>query len=158
ARAKDPKKDQSYVLWGLTRQQLQSTLLPLGDYTKDEIRKIARQHNLASANRPDSQDLCFIPQGQTPQQYLSNFLVEQPGPFVQSISGEVRGEQKGTHNYTIGQRRGIGLAAAEPLYVTHLDPENRTVYVGPKDALLRQQLTASEVNWLTIETPQQPFA
>src|SRR5205807_232816 len=70
ARAKDPKKDQSYVLWGCTMDQLRSTMLPLGEYTKEEIRKIANEHNLASANRPDSQDLCFIPQGQTAQTYL----------------------------------------------------------------------------------------
>lgn len=157
ARAADPKKDQSYVLWGLTREQLQSTMLPLGDYTKDEIRKIAVEHELASANRPDSQDLCFIPQGQTPQEYLAQFLAEQPGPFIHAVTGDILGEHRGTHNYTIGQRRGIGLSSPDPLYVTHIDPEARTVYVGPKNSLHRADLSASGINWLTPEQPTEPF-
>ncbi len=158
ARAADPRKDQSYVLWGLTLAQLEATLLPLGDYTKDEIRRLAGEHALASANRPDSQDLCFIPQGQTPQEYLAQFLPEMPGPFVHALTGQVLGEHKGTHNFTIGQRRGIGLAHPEPLYVTHIDPEARAVYVGPKHALTRGELTASELNWLLPEPPGKPFA
>ncbi len=113
ARAVDPSKDQSYVLWGLTMEQLRSTMLPLGDYTKEEIRKIANQNSLASANRPDSQDLCFIPKGQTPQNYLANFLPEKPGPIIHTITGELLGEHKGTHNFTIGQRKGLGIAAAK---------------------------------------------
>lgn len=157
ARAKDPKKDQSYVLWGLTKEQVQSTLLPLGDYTKEEIRQIANKYELASANRPDSQDLCFIPKGQTPQSYLANFIVEAPGPIIHTITGENLGEHLGTHNYTIGQRRGIGVAAAEPLYVTSLDPDLNVVYVGPQEALLRQELTASCTNWIMDEKPVEAF-
>jgi tRNA-uridine 2-sulfurtransferase len=158
ARAADPKKDQSYVLWGITMEQLRSTLLPLGDYTKEQIREIANEHELASANRPDSQDLCFIPQGQTAQTYLSNFLVESPGAIIHALTGEILGEHKGTHNYTIGQRRGIGIAAEDPLYVTSLDPDMRIVYVGPKSALLRKELTASFTNWLMDEPPVEPFS
>lgn len=157
ARAKDRTKDQSYVLWGCTMDQLRSTLLPLGDYTKEEIRKIANQHNLASANRPDSQDLCFIPESQTTQSYLAQFLPEAPGPFVHAVSGETMGEHKGTHNFTIGQRRGIGIAHSEPLYVTGLDPVNHTVYVGPKEALYSGELTASSVNWIVNDPPREPF-
>lgn len=158
ARAKDRSKDQSYVLWGLTRDQLRSTLLPLGEYAKTEIREIAGRAGLASANRPDSQDLCFIPEGQTTQGYLAQFLAQAPGPFIHAITQEVLGEHTGTHNFTIGQRRGIGLAHKEPLYVTHIDPELRAVYVGPKDALRRPDLTASEVNWIMDEEPYEPFA
>ncbi len=84
-------------------------------------------------------------------------LVEAPGPIIHAITGKVLGEHKGTHNYTIGQRRGIGVAADEPLYVTSLDPELRVVYVGPKSALLRQDLTASFTNWLLDEPPTEPF-
>lgn len=157
ARAKDPKKDQSYVLWGCTNEQLQSTLLPLGEFTKDEIRRIATEHNLASANRPDSQDLCFIPEGQTTQSYLAQFLPEAPGPFVHALTGKQLGEHKGTHNYTIGQRRGIGIAYPEPLYVTALDPASKTVYVGPQEALLSTELTASQTNWIMPKAPEQPF-
>jgi tRNA-specific 2-thiouridylase len=158
ARAADPKKDQSYVLWGITMDQLRKTKLPLGDYTsKEEIRAIALEGQLVSANRPDSQDLCFIPQGQTAQTYLSNFLVAAPGPIIHTITGKTLGEHQGTHNYTIGQRRGIGIAADEPLYVTSLDPELRVVYVGPQSALYRDELTASQTNWLMDEPPTEPF-
>jgi len=157
ARAKDPRKDQSYVLWGLTMEQLESTMLPLGEYTKEEIRRIASGHKLASANRPDSQDLCFIPEGETTQTYLARFLPEAPGPFVHALTGSVMGEHKGTHNFTFGQRRGIGLAHPEPLYVTDIDPQSRTVYVGPKSSLYRPELTASCLNWILKEAPRAPF-
>jgi tRNA-uridine 2-sulfurtransferase len=156
-RALDPSKDQSYVLWGITMDQLRSTLLPLGDYKKEQIRAIAQENGLASANRPDSQDLCFIPKGQTTQSYLSNFLVEAPGAIIHALTGEVLGEHQGTHNYTVGQRRGLGIAASEPLYVTGLDPDLRVVYAGPKEALLRTTLQASFVNWLTDSPPSRPF-
>lgn len=159
ARALDRTKDQSYVLWGITMDQLQSTLLPLGDYTKEQIRAVATENGLVTANRPDSQDLCFIPRGQTAQDYLKNFLEIAPGPIVHTMTGEVLGEHQGTHNYTIGQRRGIGIAYPEPLYVTSLDPDMRTVYVGPKSSLLRRELTASLTNWLLPDVPQsdKPF-
>lgn len=156
-RAVDRKKDQSYVLWGLTMEQLTRTLLPLGDYTKDEIRQIAAGADLASANRPDSQDLCFIPAGSTAQEYLSKFLVESPGPIIHAVTGQQLGEHKGTHNFTIGQRRGLNLSWLEPLYVTSIDPDLRAVYAGPKEALLRRELFASEVNWLIENPPEEPF-
>lgn len=156
ARAADPKKDQSYVLWGIQREQLNATMLPLGDFSKDQIRAIAAEGGLVSANKPDSQDLCFIPKGQTAQDYLKNFLEIAPGPVIHTVTAEVLGEHQGTHNYTIGQRKGLGISYPDPLYVTSLDPEMRVVYVGPKEALLRQELTASEVNWL-VETPTEPF-
>jgi tRNA-specific 2-thiouridylase len=157
ARSLDQKKDQSYVLWGLTNEQLSETLLPLGDYTKEQIRAIAEENNLVVANRPDSQDLCFIPKGSSAQDYLAIFIEERPGPIVHVDTGEYIGTHKGTHNYTIGQRRGIGIAWPEPLYVTSVDPEMRTVYVGPQSALLRRELTASQVNWIMPEAPSAPF-
>jgi len=157
ARAADPKKDQSYVLWGLTTEQLEATLLPLGDYTKDEIRNIAASQKLASANRPDSQDLCFIPIGTSAQEYLSNFIVEKPGPIIHCETLEILGYHKGTHNFTIGQRRGLGVAHSEPLYVTNVDVETRVVYAGPKEALLRNELTASDVNWIMQTPPVDAF-
>lgn len=157
ARALDPKKDQSYVLWGITMEQLASTLLPLGDYSKEQIRAIATENKLVSADRPDSQDLCFIPKGQTAQDYLANFLPATPGPIIHTVTGQLLGEHDGTHNYTIGQRRGIGIAYSEPLYVTSIDPDKRVVYVGPKEALLRCSLTASAVNWLLPVAPNKPF-
>lgn len=157
ARAKDNTKDQSYVLWGITRDQLESTLLPLGDLLKSEIRGMAQDRNLVVANRPDSQDLCFIPQGSTVQDYLALKLDERPGAIIHVVTGEILGEHKGTHNFTIGQRRGIKIAYAEPLYVISLDPDTRVVYVGPKEALLKKELTASFVNWLVPNIPTEPF-
>ncbi len=156
ARAQDPKKDQSYVLWGLTREQLDATLLPLGEYTKEEIRALANEGNLVSANRPDSQDLCFIPFGTTPQKYLAEFIPERPGAILHVSNGDLLGEHKGTHNFTIGQRKGLGVAHSEPLYVTSIDPDMNIVYAGPKEALLRTEFTASEMNWL-IDPPDGPF-
>lgn len=156
-RALDRTKDQAYVLWGITMEQLRSTLLPLGDYTKEQIRAIAVENGLASAHRPDSQDLCFIPKGTTTQTYLSNFLVEAPGAIIHTVTGEVLGEHKGTHNYTIGQRKGLGIAYPEPLYVTSLDPELHVVFAGPKSALYRTELMASDMNWLMDDIPDSPF-
>lgn len=153
ARAVDLTKDQSYVLWGLTREQLQATLLPLGDFRKEEIRAIASQNKLASAERPDSQDLCFIPQGTSTQEYLANFLPASPGPIIHCLTGAILGQHQGTHNFTIGQRKGLGIAASEPLYVTYIDPDLCTVYAGPKSALLRRDLTAHSVNWITATVP-----
>lgn len=156
-KAKDDKKDQSYVLWGLTTAQLEDTLLPLGDYTKDEIRAIAGSQKLASANRPDSQDLCFIPIGTTAQQYLANFIEEKPGPIIHCETLDTLGYHTGTHNFTIGQRKGLKIAHSEPLYVTAIDVDTRVVYAGPKTALLRKDLTASEVNWIMQVPPTEPF-
>lgn len=157
ARANDPRKDQSYVLWGLTMEQLKATKLPLGEFEKDEIRKLADEAGLVVANKPDSQDLCFIPIGTTTQQYLSNFLTAEPGPIVHTLTAERLGEHQGTFNYTIGQRKGLGIAYSEPLYVTSIDPDTRTVYVGPHEALMRRELTASAANWILDSPPVEPF-
>ncbi len=156
-KAKDIRKDQSYVLWGLTNEQVNATMLPLGDFDKSEIRDLARKAGIVTADRPDSQDLCFIPRGTTTQEYLSNFLTVEPGPIIHTMTGQVLGEHQGTFNYTIGQRRGLGIAYSEPLFVTSLDPEMRVVYVGPKEALLRQELTASDANWIMPSPPVEPF-
>ena len=141
----------------MTLDQLKHTLLPLGDFSKDEIRAIAAKAELTTANRPDSQDLCFIPMGKTPQEYLSGFLPELPGPILHALTGDLMGEHKGTHNFTIGQRRGINISYKEPLYVTSIDPDMRIVYVGPKEALLRRELTASFMNWMLEAPPVEPF-
>ncbi|MBX9685717.1 MAG: tRNA 2-thiouridine(34) synthase MnmA, partial [Candidatus Obscuribacterales bacterium] len=142
ARSADRKKDQSYVLWGLTNEQLKRTLLPLGDYTKEQIREIAAGGNLVTAKRKDSQDLCFIPEGSSTQEYLSLYLDLRPGPIMHIGSGEILGTHQGTHNYTIGQRRGLGVAYSEPLYVCAIDPDMNIVYVGAKESLLRRELFA----------------
>ena len=157
ARSADRSKDQSYVLWGLTMDQLRSTLLPLGDYTKDKIREIATSNKLVSADRPDSQDLCFIPKGTTTQEYLAEFLPEKPGLIIHAVTGKLLGEHKGTHNFTIGQRRGLRVSSNEVIYVTSIDPDLSVVYAGPKEALLRNELTAGAANWIMEEPPVEPF-
>lgn len=157
ARSADRRKDQSYVLWGLTNEQLQRTLLPLGDFTKDRIREIADEGKLITAKRKDSQDLCFIPEGTTTQEYLALYLELRPGPIIHVESGETLGTHQGTHNYTIGQRRGLGVAYAEPLYVCSVDTDLNIVYVGSKAHLLRKELTASELNWIMPSPPEEPF-
>lgn len=158
ARSVDRKKDQSYVLWELNNDQLQKTLLPLGDYTKDQIREIATAGNLVTAKRKDSQDLCFIPEDSTTQEYLALYLELRPGPIMHIGTGDTLGTHQGTHNYTIGQRKGLGVAYSEPLYVCGLDPDMNIVYVGDKTHLLRNELTASDVNWIMPEPPAEPFA
>lgn len=157
ARSVDRKKDQSYVLWGLSNEQLERTLLPLGDYSKDQVREIAAAGGLVTAKRKDSQDLCFIPEGTSTQEYLSLYLEIRPGPIVHVRSGETLGTHQGSHNYTIGQRRGISVAYAEPLYVCSIDPDLNIVYVGSKTDLLRKELSASQVNWIMPAAPQKPF-
>lgn len=157
ARSKDRHKDQSYVLWGLTNEQLERTLLPLGDYTKDQIREIAGQANLVTAKRKDSQDLCFIPEDSTTQEYLARYLEIRPGPIINVETGESIGTHQGTHNYTIGQRRGLGVAHSEPLYVCSIDPDLNIIYVGTKAHLLRNELTAECTNWIMPEPPLEPF-
>jgi tRNA-uridine 2-sulfurtransferase len=157
ARSADLRKDQSYMLWGLTREQLARTILPLGDYTKSEIRRLAGENKLASAARKESQDLCFIPEGTSIQKYLAGYLEDRPGPLIHQSSGKILGEHRGTHRYTIGQRRGIGVGFSEPLYVCRLDPEKNIVYVGSPEDLLRRELTASQVNWILPAAPEKPF-
>lgn len=157
ARSADRNKDQSYVLWGLKSEQLERTLLPLGDYTKDQIRQMASDANLLTAKRKDSQDLCFIPEGSSTQEYLSLYLELRPGPILHIETSETLGTHQGTHNYTIGQRRGLGVAYSEPLYVCAIDPDMNIVFVGSKSHLLRDELTASQVNWIMSEPPAQAF-
>lgn len=157
ARSADATKDQSYVLWGLTKEQLERTLLPLGDYTKDEIRQIALKGNLVTAKRKDSQDLCFIPEDKSTQEYLALYLEIRPGPIIHIETGEALGTHQGTHNYTIGQRRGLGIAHSEPLYVCAIDPDMNVVYAGSKSHLLKKDLSASQVNWIMKEVPDKPF-
>lgn len=156
-KAYDLTKDQSYVLWGITKEQLTHTLLPLGDYTKDKVRQIAKLHNLASATRKESQDLCFIPKGQTVKQYLADYIPLHKGDIIHMKTGQVLGSHDGFHNYTIGQRKGLGIAYSEPIYVVKLDPINNVVYVGDKESLLNNKLTASLCNWIIDKPKYKPF-
>ena len=147
-RARDAARDQSYFLFATTRAELDFLRFPLGELAKGETRAMARRFGLAVADKPDSQDICFVPQGS----YVR--LVEQlrpeagrPGDIV-DMAGRVLGHHRGIAHFTVGQRKGLGIAAAEPLHVLRLDPKERRVVVGPRAALAETRLSLGEVNWL----------
>lgn len=149
-KAVDVKKDQSYVLYNLTADKLAKILLPLGGFSKSETRKLAEELNLPVANKPDSQEICFVPNDD-----YKNFISRrepsaqalQAGVIVDS-SGKVLGSHNGVANYTIGQRKGLGIAAPNPLYVTRLDVDKKKIVVGTNDELFTTTLTAIETHWI----------
>jgi tRNA-specific 2-thiouridylase len=156
-RAVDPLKDQSYVLHVLTQEKLRHALFPIGDYPKTEIRKIAESFGLPTASRPDSQDLCFLA-GDDYRNFLQRNAAEmlRPGEIV-TREGRVVGHHNGLPNYTIGQRKGLGLASPVPLYVLGKNAVDNTVVVGTADELGSSELTARDVNWLGGDVPSAPF-
>lgn len=147
-RARDPERDQSYFLFGTTREQLEFLRFPLGGLHKDRTRDIATGLGLPVAAKPDSQDICFVPSGRYTR------IVEKlhPGAAeageVVHVDGGVLGRHDGIIHYTIGQRRGLGVASGDPLYVIRLDPEKRQVVVGPHEALLAHRVILRDVNWI----------
>ena len=149
-RAVDPGKDQSYVLAVLRPEQLAHALFPLGDSLKSEVRAEAAARGLAVAEKPDSHDVCFVPSGDTGA-WLRERIGEQPGPILDSVSGEVIGAHSGAYAFTVGQRRGLALdrpaADGRPRYVLGISPVERTVTVGPAEALDVSTITADRVVW-----------
>jgi tRNA-specific 2-thiouridylase len=150
-RGRDAERDQSYFLFSTTREQLDFLRFPLGDLEKDTTRRLAREFGLPTAAKSDSQDICFVPTGRYTRviERLRPGAAE-PGDIVH-VDGSVLGRHGGIINYTIGQRRGIGVAAAEPLYVVKLDAERREVVVGPREWLRTRHMALREVNWLGDE-------
>ncbi len=149
----DPNKDQSYVLYTLTQARLARLLLPVGNYTKAEIRQIAADKQLPVFNRPDSQDLCFLGNGDY-RTFLQRHApqVIEPGPICTS-TGEVLGQHQGLAFYTIGQRKGLGISASQPLYVLRLDQQTNSLIVGPANELGRSELTARQVTYISGQPP-----
>jgi len=150
-RAYDPARDQSYFLFATTREQLDFLRFPIADLPKPQVRGAGVAMGLKIASKPDSQDICFVPDGD----YVT--LIDKlrpqgrdPGEIVH-LDGRVLGEHQGITRYTVGQRRGLNVAVGEPLFVVRLEPETRRVVVGPREALLTQSLTLDEVNWLGDE-------
>jgi tRNA-specific 2-thiouridylase len=148
-RAADPARDQSYFLFSTTREQLGFLRFPLGGLdSKEATRALAERHGLAVAEKPDSQDICFVPDGD----YASVIEKLRPGAAdpgeIVHLDGRVLGRHEGILRYTIGQRRGLGIGGGEPLYVVRLEPETRRVIVGPRDALATRRVPVAEVNWL----------
>ncbi|MDY7012542.1 MAG: tRNA 2-thiouridine(34) synthase MnmA [Cyanobacteriota bacterium] len=154
--AVDPNKDQSYFLYDLTQELLAGSLFPLGNITKDETRRIAAQYNLKTANKPESQDLCLIEAHGSMQQFLDKYIHAKEGEIVDD-RGRVLGKHSGIHHYTIGQRKGLGIAAPEPLYVMKLEPAMNRVVVGSRTEATQTECTATRMNWVSIPPAIAPF-
>jgi tRNA-specific 2-thiouridylase len=161
-RARDESKDQSYFLWGLSQEQLAGSDFPLGEMTKEEVRDLARRVNLPVAEKPESMELCFVPTGNYVQ-FIQAYsrergisLHEGNGEIVND-DGAVIGRHNGVHNFTIGQRKGLGFAAGKPLYVLSIDPENNRVVVGDDSALRTTVFEVEDVNWVSCAKPTAPI-
>ena len=144
--AKDTKKDQLYYLFDLNQNQLSKTIFLLKNLEKSQIRQIALENDLPSKSSKESQDICFIKKPYTTKKYLLEKIKSQKGEFILSKTGEVIGHHEGFFQYTIGQRKGIGIAYSEPLYVTGLDPVNNRVFCGVKDELYSDKLVLDNFN------------
>ncbi|MGE5575716.1 MAG: tRNA 2-thiouridine(34) synthase MnmA [Syntrophothermus sp.] len=151
-RALDLTKDQSYVLYSLTQDQLRHILMPLGEYTKAQTRRMAAERGMAVANKPDSQEICFVPDNDY-RGFLRFYWPEaaKPGKIV-DLDGRELGAHEGIAFYTIGQRKGLGVSSREPLYVVALDPDKNEVVVGPDEAVYARSLTASHNNFVAVES------
>jgi len=161
-RPADLSKDQTYFLFGLTQEQLSRTLFPLGDMTKPEVRTLARRHGLALAEKPDSQEICFVPGGDY-KRFIDAYLAEQgeslpdtSGELV-TTNGEVIGEHPGIHNFTVGQRKGLGVATGSPLYVIQISGAQKQVMVGGDEHLYSHTLRACRVNLISVNHLQGPM-
>jgi tRNA-specific 2-thiouridylase len=168
----DRAKDQTYFLFGLTQEQLSRTLFPLGGMTKAEVREVARLHGLASAEKPESQEICFVPGGDY-KRFIEAYLEEQGEALPDSsgelvlTTGETIGEHSGIHNFTVGQRKGLGVATGSPLYVIQIKPASdqasdpstpaNQVVLGPNELLYSQTLRARDLNWISIASLTAPL-
>jgi tRNA-uridine 2-sulfurtransferase len=161
-RARDDSKDQSYFLWGLTQDQLARSEFPLGELSKDEVRAAARQANLPVADKPESMELCFVPNGNYVQ-FIEAYSRERGAPLantegeIVTEDGAVVGHHGGVHNFTIGQRKGLGFAAGQPFYVLAIDRENNRVVVGNDESLRTTACEAQDVNWIAHQVPEKPL-
>ena len=153
----DEKKDQSYFLYTLTQKQLAHTLFPLGNMTKDKVRQMAAELNLINAKKRDSQDICFIPDGDYAA-YIENALNKTypKGSFI-STNGRVLGEHQGIIHYTVGQRKGLGIALGKPAFVKNINPENNTVTLCDNDELFSSEVTAKNINLISVDSISEPM-
>jgi tRNA-uridine 2-sulfurtransferase len=161
-RPADRSKDQTYFLFGLTQEQLSQTLFPLGDMNKPQVRELARQHGLALAEKPDSQEICFVPGGDY-KRFIDAYLAEAgealpdtAGELV-TTTGEVIGEHSGIHNFTVGQRKGLGVATGSPLYVIQINGAEKQVVVGGGENLYSRTLRTRRVNLISVDELREPM-
>jgi tRNA-specific 2-thiouridylase len=161
-RPTDRSKDQTYFLFGLTQEQLSRTLFPLGGMNKPEVRELARKHGLALAEKPDSQEICFVPGGDY-KNFLDAYLAEQGESFPETAGelvttdGRVIGEHSGIHNFTVGQRKGLGVATGSPLYVLQIKGDARQVVVGDQANLYSQTMITRKNNHISIDSLDEPM-
>jgi tRNA-specific 2-thiouridylase len=161
-RGRNPEKDQSYFLWELTQDQLSRAMFPLGEMSKAQVREVARDHSMAVAEKAESQEICFVPDGNYAgfiDRYLAATDAENRLPGEGEIvgtGGEVIGQHGGIHRYTVGQRRGIGIASSKPLYVVSIDADRNRVVVGNDEELAGSSFAAAGVNWILSDGPTEP--
>lgn len=153
----DRRKDQSYFLYPVTQEQLARIMMPVGNLTKERVRKIARESGLPVADKPESQEICFIPDDDYAS-FLKEYIPEadRPGRILDE-QGEVLGDHHGLLHYTTGQRRGLGIAAREPMYVIAIEPDRNAIVVGSKEKTYGSELIASDLNWINTAGPEGPI-
>lgn len=158
----DDSRDQSYFLFGLTQQQLERSAFPLGAMRKSEVRSLAQELRIPVAQKPESHEICFVPNGDYAR-FVESYLeqkgarADETGGEIVTSGGKVLGEHTGIHHYTIGQRRGLGFAIGSPMYVVEIQPAGRRVVVGAREELLRKRFHAGEVNWISIAGLREPL-
>ncbi len=157
-KSKAGKKDQSYVLWNIPKELIEHVVFPLADFeSKDEIRKIAREHNLKTANKPDSEDICFVPDGNYKRFLEENSEIKPKKGNIVHVNGKVLGKHNGLYNYTIGQRKGLGISYNEPLFVVGFNKEKNEVIVGEKDYIYKKEMIVKDVNLLLVDSIDEPM-
>ncbi|MEA5572386.1 tRNA 2-thiouridine(34) synthase MnmA [Calothrix sp. UHCC 0171] len=155
-RAFDRNKDQTYFLYDLAQDILSSVVFPLGELQKSDTRRIAAEQDLETADKPESQDLCLVESNGSMRAFLDKYLAPKEGEIV-DVDGKILGKHDGIHHYTIGQRKGLGIAAAEPLYVISIDAVNNRVVVGDRTKATKPECTVNRVNWVAIAAPESPI-
>lgn len=156
-KAKDEKKDQSYVLYNLTQELLSQTLFPLGNYRKEEIKEIAKKHRLNVEKKPESQEICFIPDNNHFRFVTENAPNRIKKGEILDTNGNILGYHEGTAKYTIGQRKGLGVSSNRPLFVVDIVEENNQIILGSNDDLFSKELIASNCNWISGEYPKKKY-
>lgn len=156
-RAATMQKDQTYALYNLTQEQLQRTLMPVGDYTKDEVRELAKKISLQVANKPDSQDICFVPDGDYAS-FIDQYTdAEIPNGNFVTLDGKILGQHKGITHYTVGQRKGLGIALGYPAFVLEIRPETNEVVIGSNEDSMSYIVRANQLNFMAIEDLTEPM-
>jgi tRNA-uridine 2-sulfurtransferase len=155
-RGLDPTKDQSYFLFSLTQDQLHRAMFPIGGWQKEAVRSYARARGLPVSEKAESQELCFVPAGEHASFVERRVPDVSRGGAIRDTAGRTVGHHQGIHRFTVGQRKGLGLSAAVPLYVVEIQAEHDTVIVGPREALDRRRLSAQGVNWIACDPPVRP--